>query len=209
MPRKIQTRTLETRQNILTAAIKIFSTEGFARSSFQDIANSCGVSQAAVLHHFPNKEALFKGVIETISQHNYALVSEAFLATDNAYDKLIKYFRTNLMWGYKYPEEGQILLLLYYFATVDESFSLIYLGLLKNARLRLYEILLAGEREKLFSFDIKPNLLSEMLHDFLLGLFVNYLTILKSRKSGQFQSEMRIMETKWKAQVQLLTRYKK
>jgi AcrR family transcriptional regulator len=51
------------RDSILTAALREFSTRGFRGASIGAIASAAGVSQSGLLHHFPSKTALLEAVI--------------------------------------------------------------------------------------------------------------------------------------------------
>lgn len=51
------------RAEILRIALEAFSVRGFQGSSLREIAESVGLSQAGVLHHFSSKEALLAAVL--------------------------------------------------------------------------------------------------------------------------------------------------
>lgn len=51
------------REEILVAALGLFSLEGYAGASIARIADLVGISVAGVLHHFPNKAALLMAVL--------------------------------------------------------------------------------------------------------------------------------------------------
>lgn len=51
------------RAEILSTALEAFSVRGFQGSSLREIADSVGLSQAGVLHHFSSKEALLAAVL--------------------------------------------------------------------------------------------------------------------------------------------------
>jgi AcrR family transcriptional regulator len=57
-----------TRQRIIDASRQLFATRGFESTSVRDIAAACGISDAAIFYHFPEKidilEALVSGEIE-------------------------------------------------------------------------------------------------------------------------------------------------
>ena len=55
-----------TRQKIVLSAIRLAARHGFAEASFQMIADDIGLSQSAVMYHFPDKNALFEELIRTI-----------------------------------------------------------------------------------------------------------------------------------------------
>jgi AcrR family transcriptional regulator len=56
-------KTAERRAAIIAAARDVFAAHGFRSGSVQDIADGCGISQSAVLHHFPTKEDLLLAVL--------------------------------------------------------------------------------------------------------------------------------------------------
>src|SRR3954466_5143961 len=51
------------RQEILGAAVEVFSGSGFHKGSLRDVAERAGLSQAGVLHHFPSKNHLVEAVL--------------------------------------------------------------------------------------------------------------------------------------------------
>jgi AcrR family transcriptional regulator len=51
------------RQEILQAAVEVFSASGFHKGSLRDVAERAGLSQAGVLHHFPSKSHLVEAVL--------------------------------------------------------------------------------------------------------------------------------------------------
>jgi AcrR family transcriptional regulator len=57
----------------MDAALTVFSTRGFARSSIEAIADAAGVSNRTIYNHFRDKADLFQVVIETSA----ALVADA------------------------------------------------------------------------------------------------------------------------------------
>ena len=57
-------RSEKSRQQILDAALKLFSHRGYGATSVRDIAEEAGLSKGNVYHHFPDKEAIFRGLID-------------------------------------------------------------------------------------------------------------------------------------------------
>ena len=57
----------ERRASILQGAIRAFAWGGFAGTSMNDIAAACGVTAPIVYRHFDSKEALYRAVLESIS----------------------------------------------------------------------------------------------------------------------------------------------
>ncbi len=57
-------KTAQRRTAILEAAAGVFSASGFRSGSLREVADRAGLSQAGLLHHFPNKNALLSAVLE-------------------------------------------------------------------------------------------------------------------------------------------------
>lgn len=73
------------REELLDAALQLFSLEGYSGASIARIADRVGISVAGVLHHFPNKVALLMGVLARRDEVNQkisdALQSELTLSS--------------------------------------------------------------------------------------------------------------------------------
>lgn len=57
-------RSERSRSLILDASLELFSHQGFRATSIRDIAAKAGVSTGSVYHHFSDKEALFKTLLQ-------------------------------------------------------------------------------------------------------------------------------------------------
>ncbi|MEW6483204.1 MAG: multidrug efflux transporter transcriptional repressor AcrR [Pseudomonadota bacterium] len=84
MARKTKQQALETRQQILDAAIHCFSTRGVSSTSLSDIAIRAGVTRGAIYWHFKNK---------------IDILNEIWLQSDECLDKL------ELEYQNKYPDD--------------------------------------------------------------------------------------------------------
>lgn len=79
-------RSEKSRQQILDAALKLFSHRGYGATSVRDIAEEAGLSKGNVYHHFPDKETIFRGLLDRYFQlmsqpdfpFNRALASGSF-----------------------------------------------------------------------------------------------------------------------------------
>jgi AcrR family transcriptional regulator len=56
------------KQYILETAEQLFTERGFRATSIRDIAQACGVTNAALYYHFPDKEAMFAEVMNRHAQ---------------------------------------------------------------------------------------------------------------------------------------------
>lgn len=59
-------RSEETRERLLTGALKILTKKGYAGFRIADVSDISGVSRGGLIHHYPSKEALVAGVLEYI-----------------------------------------------------------------------------------------------------------------------------------------------
>ncbi len=56
----------DTRAEVLTATLKLFSSNGFFKTSMQDISIEANVSIGSIYHHFKNKEILAKALYDML-----------------------------------------------------------------------------------------------------------------------------------------------
>jgi AcrR family transcriptional regulator len=61
-------RSERSRAQILDAALKLFSHRGYGATSVRDIAEEAGVSKGNVYHHFPDKESIFRALLDQYFQ---------------------------------------------------------------------------------------------------------------------------------------------
>ena len=65
------------RDHILDSAETLFTEHGYKSASIREIAHNCGVTNAAIYYHFPNKESLF---MEVMQRHAERLRDQMTLA---------------------------------------------------------------------------------------------------------------------------------
>ena len=63
-PRGEYAKSAARRQEIVAAALEVFSEAGFHKGSIRDVAERAGLSQAGVLHHYPSKHLLLQAVLD-------------------------------------------------------------------------------------------------------------------------------------------------
>lgn len=61
---KQEERSERSRGHILTAALKLFSTVGYHGTSMRDIAQAARASTGSVYHQFPDKESIFRALLD-------------------------------------------------------------------------------------------------------------------------------------------------
>jgi TetR/AcrR family transcriptional regulator len=60
---------VEVRTHILKVATRRFARQGFDSTSLQEIADEVGVKKPSLLHHFPSKAELLRGVLDNLFEH--------------------------------------------------------------------------------------------------------------------------------------------
>ena len=64
--RRTKEESEKTREDLLNAAVRIFSEKGVARSTLDEIAKAAGVTRGAVYWHFENKTQIFEALHERL-----------------------------------------------------------------------------------------------------------------------------------------------
>jgi len=193
-----------TRQRIVLAAIRLSAKHGFAEASFQMIADEIGLSQSAVMYHFPDKDSLFEELVKTIIRHNHAVVEELIGITDDAGTRLLKHCLGNVTWALRYRrQDAKVLILLYYLAGRGENFSRLFTKMIETGRERITALLLAGVREGLFKLKGDPAAVAESVQDSLFGAML----FAASAPEGSVSAEE--LEGKWKNFLAALTGWPK
>ncbi len=59
-----QARSEQSRRQVLDAALRLFSRQGYRATTVRDIADGAGVSTGNVYHHFEDKEAIFRTLLD-------------------------------------------------------------------------------------------------------------------------------------------------
>jgi AcrR family transcriptional regulator len=70
------------REELLDAALQVFSIEGYSGASVAQVAAIVGISVAGLLHHFPSKISLLMGVLQRRDEVNRRIADE--LCADNS-----------------------------------------------------------------------------------------------------------------------------
>jgi TetR/AcrR family transcriptional regulator, regulator of cefoperazone and chloramphenicol sensitivity len=64
--KRVHARAEVTRQELLDAALELFSTQGFERVSTRELAAAAGTTLSSIQYHFGSKEGLYETVLESI-----------------------------------------------------------------------------------------------------------------------------------------------
>jgi AcrR family transcriptional regulator len=110
-PRRVQRRTLETRERLLEAALPIFAARGFDGATTREIAKRAGVALAALPYHFETKEALWRAAVDRIFERlEGALTAPGADAARTPRERLRLRIRQFLRFAAAHPELHRFML---------------------------------------------------------------------------------------------------
>src|SRR5262245_4075724 len=92
------------KQEILRAAMKLFSERGFAGTSIRDIAQESGYTNPALYKHFASEEELALHLFDTCHRRLWAACNAAIASAKGFGDKLCGYIVQCLALVYEHPE---------------------------------------------------------------------------------------------------------
>ncbi|HLF89858.1 MAG TPA: TetR family transcriptional regulator [Anaerolineales bacterium] len=67
MPKRTQEEAAQTRQDLLDAALSVFSRKGYHATRLEDIAEAASVTRGAIYHHFGSKADLYTALVNDVS----------------------------------------------------------------------------------------------------------------------------------------------
>jgi AcrR family transcriptional regulator len=88
MDRRVQERSVATREALLDAALESLVDRGYAATTTIETARRAGVSRGAQLHHFPTKAQLLGTAVEHLFERRLAEFRVAFASVDPGANRL-------------------------------------------------------------------------------------------------------------------------
>lgn len=101
---------LDTRQDVLRAATRLFARHGFDGVSVQALAEAVGVRAPSVLHHFGNKQAIREAVLDALLAHWKEELPRGLAAAQSARDRLEGLLRAFLGFFQADPDRARLML---------------------------------------------------------------------------------------------------
>jgi AcrR family transcriptional regulator len=75
--KRTQEEAAQTRQQLLDAALAVFSRKGYHATRLEDIAEAASVTRGAIYHHFGNKTDLYLTLIQEVSDAFNQVINQA------------------------------------------------------------------------------------------------------------------------------------
>ena len=76
------------KEDILEKTAPLFASEGYDATSMRDLAKACGITPAALYHHFADKEQLYLEVLEYTFRRRIGRMGEALKGVDGFESKV-------------------------------------------------------------------------------------------------------------------------
>ena len=74
---EVDNRRTDTRERILSVALRLFASQGYTNTSLREIADELGVTKAALYFHFKTKEEILHGILGDHLDNINAIVDDA------------------------------------------------------------------------------------------------------------------------------------
>ncbi len=107
----------ERKNQIVEAAIKIFSKKGFQGAKTKEIANAACISEAMIFRHFKNKDDLYKSIIKTIRKSP----SEEIAALQSQSNNISEVLKKIILKFLEEMEKNPSLIRLMLYSSLEES----------------------------------------------------------------------------------------
>jgi len=98
------------RMALLDAATQVFARDGYQAASMRDVADIAGITTVGLLHHFPNKVALLRALLDRRDQRVVERFSE--LDTSPTLDGFLRFLRMSMGFSVEDASECQAALMI-------------------------------------------------------------------------------------------------
>lgn len=156
--------------------MKLFLEKGYHGTSIDDITQAAGLTKGALYWHFKSKEDLLERIIEEFKRHSLeGMIHEVEGIKGGSLDKFTKMFRYNAAFAY-YNRE-----LCVSFTTLAAELVGAHHGIESKIR-RIYkkyqnflsDLILQGQKEKIFKKDLDPEVMALIIIAFHDGVLLQW-----------------------------------
>ena len=121
--RRTKTEAEITRQNLLDAALNVFSRKGYAATRLEDIAAEANVTRGAIYHHFGGKPELYETLVGESAMEVVPLMEEAVRDGQDTIDSLHRVFTLPLIYATTNPRYRAVSELMMFKTEATEELS--------------------------------------------------------------------------------------
>lgn len=148
MKKTVKKKGQKSKEKIMETTLKLIFQKGYSETSVQEIADLCGVSQTTVFYHFKSKQNLFLEILHYVIQNNRSIFEAMNTDTINPVVRLKSLLLANIKWALNYPEQTNMVLLLFNFATYDNELKAVADKSIQRGQELVLDILNDTDRDK-------------------------------------------------------------
>ncbi len=162
------TKGQRTKENILIEALDLYSQKGVQNTSFQEVASSLGITQAALYKYFKNSDELLTEGILLGAQRGREFFETRELPDQNSRKQLLHHLANNLEWCFRNKGFSFAFLALHFYVTQVPQIKKIHSAISELRIQRFEAILKRGNKDGSWSIS-SPATAAVSLHNYLLG----------------------------------------
>ncbi|MCB0356789.1 MAG: TetR/AcrR family transcriptional regulator [Bdellovibrionales bacterium] len=187
---ELKPSTQQNRQlQIVEAAIKNYVTVGFDRTTFDKIAQTCGISRPLINRYFKNKGEIFEMSLKFIRAHMQNKAISA-LNKHTASDKQLKaYIESTFEWIDEFPSYIQTWLLFFYYASINKEYNKLLTSINNMGYERIIALINKGIEEKTFRC-AHPEEWAKWIQTAITGALVTLMTEKLPMPKSEFKSHI-------------------
>lgn len=150
------------KNKIKETAARLFADKGYTSTSMREIAEAVGVTKAALYYHYPNKEAIFRAVVEDNFREHLHREMNAAENTADVWTALHNWTLCNVRNAVEFPNTRRLI-----FFTLQGRFRnqihIDFEPLIQQSFLALVNIIKRGVAEGDIRNDMEAELLASMM----------------------------------------------
>jgi AcrR family transcriptional regulator len=173
------------REEILSAAVKLFAENGYDRADTQVLADVLGIGKGTIYRYFPSKRELFLAAVDSAMRQLTAAVDESVEREEDPFRRMVCGIRSYLTFFAAHPELVE--LIIQERAQFKDRKKPTYFEYRDANRVRWREMfcsLIAEGRLRAFNVDRVLDVLGDMLYG---TMFCNYFVARESSPDAQTQ----------------------
>lgn len=150
MAKVVKKKGQKSKEKIMETTLKLIFQKGYNETSAQEVADICGISQATIFYHFKTKQKLFLEILYYVIQNNRSIFEAMHTQDLGPVARLKSLLLANIKWALNYPEQTNMVLLLFNFATFDIELREVADQTIKRGQEMVFDILneMSPDKEK-------------------------------------------------------------
>lgn len=150
------------KNKIKETAAKLFSENGYKSTSMREIAEAVGVTKAALYYHYPNKEDIFRSVVEDNFRNHLHKEMAIAAETDDVWTALYNWTLCNARNAFEFPNTRRLIFYMIQ-GRFRKQIQIDFEPLIRQSFQSLLNIINRGVAENVIRDDIAPEFLTSMM----------------------------------------------